>query len=380
MKKTLVLLALTVSAPAAFAGDPASKFAKLDADGDGKLSKDEFLGSSSIFERWDADKDGFVTQAEMTAGLAAPRKQVPTEPKSDRDPRKPRGENRPGEKGGETRVKEMLRRLDKNGDRKISEDEVPERAKAFFKKLDKNKDGVVDVAEMKSMQGAGRRRGGADWAKRIRTMDVDKNGSVSREEWKGRPDSFARLDSDKDGVLSGKEIDAFAKRATKRGGWKNRPGDALFRRLDVDKDKRISKAEWKLNPELFARFDANADGYISLDEVTPKTRGDEMPTGKMSEKFIRKYDKNKDGSVDATELGNEKRFAAMDRDGDGVLSRAEIDQAHDQARSERSLGFIPRFDKNKDGKVTREEFTGPARMFERLDADGDGVVREAEAK
>jgi Ca2+-binding EF-hand superfamily protein len=33
-----------------------------------------------------------------------------------------------------------------------------------------------------------------------------------------------------------------------------------------------------------------------------------------------------------------------------------------------------RFDADKDGKITREEFRGPARLFDRLDRDGDGVL------
>ena len=37
-------------------------------------------------------------------------------------------------------------------------------------------------------------------------------------------------------------------------------------------------------------------------------------------------------------------------------------------------------DKDKDGAVTKAEFTGPERIFERLDQDKDGKVTKAEAK
>ena len=37
-----------------------------------------------------------------------------------------------------------------------------------------------------------------------------------------------------------------------------------------------------------------------------------------------------------------------------------------------------RFDTNKDGKITKAEFTGPTQMFERLDGDGDGEITAAE--
>ena len=37
-------------------------------------------------------------------------------------------------------------------------------------------------------------------------------------------------------------------------------------------------------------------------------------------------------------------------------------------------------DSDKDGKVTRAEFSGPARVFQRLDRDNDGIVTKAEAE
>ncbi len=46
---------------------------------------------------------------------------------------------------------------------------------------------------------------------------------------------------------------------------------------------------------------------------------------------------------------------------------------------ERFLRRLARDDTNGDGKVSRQEFTGPARLFERLDANRDGVVSQEEA-
>ena len=42
-------------------------------------------------------------------------------------------------------------------------------------------------------------------------------------------------------------------------------------------------------------------------------------------------------------------------------------------------GFMGMFDKDKDGKVTKEEFTGPENMFGQFDKNGDGVIEESEA-
>ncbi len=41
--------------------------------------------------------------------------------------------------------------------------------------------------------------------------------------------------------------------------------------------------------------------------------------------------------------------------------------------------FIQEFDKNGDGRVARDEFNGPARLFEQFDRNQDGFVDKAEA-
>jgi collagen type III alpha len=41
---------------------------------------------------------------------------------------------------------------DKDGDKKLSREEVPERMQAFFERLDTNGDGFIDAAEIAVMQ------------------------------------------------------------------------------------------------------------------------------------------------------------------------------------------------------------------------------------
>jgi Ca2+-binding EF-hand superfamily protein len=373
MKKTIILL----FAAAVFAGDdPAAKakstIAKLDADGDGKISKREFIGSDSIFDRWDKDKDGFVTEAELTAGLAAPR------PKAKEPADAPRRE--PPERV-RRQVEGTMKRLDKDGDGKISGDEIPTRGANAWKRMDRNQDGAIDAAELSAAYAA--RRGGPrgeNVGKRIARMDADKDGRISRDEWKGPADAFTRIDTDQDGFLSKDEVEVLAKGMRRREGWKRGPSEALFRRMDADGDRRITREEWKLNPELFAKFDANGDGVITADEVMPTDRREPMPSRDASGKFFEKLDRNRDGKIDANELPNERRFAALDRDGDGVITKAEVEQAMDKQDRERKMSIIERYDRDRDGKVTREEFTGPAKLFDKLDRNGDDVIDESEAQ
>jgi len=47
--------------------DLGEMFKRMDADGDGKLSKEEFRGPEQHFDQLDADKDGFISQEEIKA-------------------------------------------------------------------------------------------------------------------------------------------------------------------------------------------------------------------------------------------------------------------------------------------------------------------------
>src|SRR4029450_13562960 len=85
----------------------------------------------------DKDKDGKLSREEFAAGLKNHRPDRPLEQKQ------PEG-SAPG--GNPYNPDEMFKRLDKNGDGKITLDEVPEEAKErigqLLKRADKNGDGA----------------------------------------------------------------------------------------------------------------------------------------------------------------------------------------------------------------------------------------------
>jgi Ca2+-binding EF-hand superfamily protein len=51
---------------------------------------------------------------------------------------------------------------------------------------------------------------------RWRRLDSDRSGTISRPEWRGRPAAFDRLDRNRDGVLTRRELARGARRAARR--------------------------------------------------------------------------------------------------------------------------------------------------------------------
>jgi len=100
-------------------------------------------------------------------------------------------------------------------------------------------------------------------------------------------------------------------------------GEILFRTFDADKDGTVTAAE--INAETERRMsgnDANGDGALSLEEFQGVWM--EMIRSRM---------------VDA--------FQRFDDDGDGVITKAEVD--------EKTSWMMSRMDRDGDGKITREE-------------------------
>jgi len=94
-------------------------------------------------------------------------------------------------------------------------------------------------------------------------LDTDKDGKVSKAEWKARGDQmFGEMDADRDGAISQDEWDAWHSGKEGACGVDKR-GTRIVSKLDTDKDGQISRAEWNAHTEAsFDGKDIDHDGFI----------------------------------------------------------------------------------------------------------------------
>jgi Ca2+-binding EF-hand superfamily protein len=150
---------------------------------------------------------------------------------------------------------QSLDSLDANHDGKIS--------RAEWKGndiLDTNGDGAISGDEMKpsSAPAPAEESPAATFAQ----FDADHDGRLTRKEWPAAAADFDRMDHNHDGVVSRDEFLNLDRDRTRL--------ESLFRMMDKNRDNRVTRAEWKGDAEDFARHDRNHDGVLTRDEYVPK--------------------------------------------------------------------------------------------------------------
>jgi Ca2+-binding EF-hand superfamily protein len=288
--------------------DPRELFNRMDANKDGKLTKDELAQRERLPENFallDANSDGSISQDEfMEFGRRF----------GQRPPGAPNQNNQANQANPQV-FEALFDRTDSNSDGKLTKDEVPEERQVMRSVLERaggeiSKDQFVRgmTAAMQAggqpprPDGAPQRRpdgapgspppGGGLFA----ALDTDRDGQLSNAEIVGAGSALLKLDRNNDGKLTPDEVFAAGPgRPGERRPGDGRPGDRAGRGSPdpAPGDRRPGQrgpGSLEAFRDRLKQADTNNDGKLSKDEAPPF----------LKERFDR-LDTNSDGFLDQEE-------------------------------------------------------------------------------
>lgn len=188
-------------------------FAKLDANKDGVVAAEEVSESQKtafeqLLKNGDIDGDGKLSREEYAASTQATG--TPRQPGRGGGPP---GQGRPG--FPLTNPRELLARMDRNQDGKLSKDELPPRLQENFDRIDANGDGTIGEDEFGRLAGVlGQRPPGVGGGPPpgmppmgvFALLDTDRDGQLSTSEIVAAGSVLLKLDRNGDGKLTPDEV------------------------------------------------------------------------------------------------------------------------------------------------------------------------------
>jgi Ca2+-binding EF-hand superfamily protein len=394
-------------------------FARIDTSGDGTLSPGERAEAAVRLRSVDQNDDEVISADELAAfrnpffRFAAPSPQGGgAAPVVLLDP-------------GVSRIRmvqQLLNRLDiggpdggKAGDHRLSRAEAGLEAEAFAA-FDNDGDGTLDSDELMQFLDRGEpaveiilRLGRL--LKRSAIELIDRKPLTPRVRMRASHDGAVILD------LDDVCLELRADESIGRAGDAWTYYTARFQDLDADKNGSLSISESRgeeLLRSLFRLMDRNNDAQVSKDEMSAvRALLNDLERGlavlEVTDRGVLLFsnlDVDSDGRLGLRELqAASERLASFDRNGDGQVTAAEIPQRFDWSLSPAQIphGYALRadrrdqmppprrhaapapawfrnMDRNHDGDLSPREFLGPRAAFQRLDANGDGLIDAGEAK
>ena len=212
----------------------AARFAGMDRNNDGIISRAEWNGSAQSFRVHDWNGDGVLSGDEVRVGG---RRQW------DQDP-----DYAPNRSTLSDWTERRFQQLDTNGDGRVLRREWPFTAEEFLR-VDRNRDGALTRAEFFDGSIDDDRDDQFDY------LDLNGNNRIELSEWHASRETFQWLDRNRDGVLSRTEV-----------AGENLESPDQFATLDLNNDRVLSPTEWQWSRTSFDRLDRNNDGRLSRAE------------------------------------------------------------------------------------------------------------------
>jgi hypothetical protein len=190
----------------------------------------------------------------------------------------------------------------------------------------------------------------------VQNFDADNNGYLDANELAGNPElaaAFETIDADSDGKIFGAEFNAYSDRQARAAASRlllevADGGQQLLHVLDSDPDSVLSVRELRGAAAALEKSDVNRDGRLAGNEIPQRL---------------------------ALELSRNTTAGAQ-----AANQRMPKDESERGEAAPAGPAWFQKLDRNRDGDVSRREFVGPAEIFDRLDADHDGLIDSGEAE
>jgi Ca2+-binding EF-hand superfamily protein len=415
-------------------------FERLDANKDGKLTKEELAAASTVLLALDENEDEIVTVRELVPEekptnnrMSAMRMMAPSRGSDSAGKSMLLPLAAPGETPADL-VERMRKRYgantkDKDKNKKLSRKELG-LDEATFARLDANKDGVLDAAEL-----AGFVKRAPDLCVAVRLGKKAAAQSVLElAAVAGRPALLADKVQQHDEVALldlGKTRVELRRNEEKSGGnylslFLRPQLSAEFKRADKDKNGYLDAKEAKGNRflnGLFKTIDRDGDGKLTEKEMLAyfdkvqeiqkraATGCATLVLRDQSRGLFDLLDANRDGKLSVREMRQAvKLLTSLDRQGKGYISRDDIPKSYqmtlrrgpaesdgfeqqqarvvnrlfnrssEEPQSTRGPAWFRKMDRNRDGDVSRKEFLFSDEQFRKIDSDGDGLISVEEAE
>ena len=297
----------------------------------------------------------------------------------------------------DSKTPDLFEKLDRNGDGKLVDDEIPTEQRRFFERLVRvgDQDGNGELSRSEFTRAA--------------DPSIDQPqpvaGQASRRNQAGGripapQDIMKQFDRNQDGKLSREEMPEPMRE--RLGKFLEQTGRDALTVEDLEKLRRGFEGRPQPQPQtpatqssgnspggLFDRFDRNKDGKVTVDEVPEAAR-------RMIETALERAGRGRDGALtreDFARLSAQSRNEGASRPDTPQTSAAgNLPQAMNRpgapgnGRSEAGAtgsgatgaGFFRLLDANDDGRLDRSELSKAAVLIERLDRNNDGTVDRQE--